>query len=73
MTHQLFEFGTFQATDRLVILRQGGRLTTDDVIELWQVFSEAESYVGEPPTLVDFGNWLAGNFADQPTPAEVTW
>jgi hypothetical protein len=72
MGRVLFMPNTFEPTPRLEMLRAGTkRLTTDDVIELWQVYSEAEGYTGHPPTLVDFGYWLRGS--SDSFPAEVTW
>jgi hypothetical protein len=43
-----------------------------DLIELWSLFSESEAYVGVPPTLQDFADWILGTHTEG-RKCEVTW
>lgn len=81
----LYQRFTMQPTDRLAALRDPDNpatLTREDVLELFDIYAEAEGYVGEGarPKLVEFGLWLAGNQRPDGSeeiaklqPAEVIW
>lgn len=69
----LFEFATYAPTPRLQGLREGViGLTRDDVLALYAEFVQGSLDAGVYPTLIDFGNWLAGTEPFE-TPADVVW
>ena len=71
----LYDLG--RPTRRLLGLRNGERLTKEDVLGLFAVFEESEAYVGVMPTMADFAIWLAGaprtKVYDAIPPASITW
>jgi hypothetical protein len=71
----LYNQYTYEPTEYLKRLRAGEyQLTMDDLAELYQVFLEGCRYVGEPPALRDFGQWISGKGSfEGKEPAEVTW
>jgi hypothetical protein len=64
---------------RLQELRDGVKPTDGEITELWNMFKQSEAYVGETPTMMDFGQFLMGmpefDSTDQPAipPATITW
>jgi hypothetical protein len=82
---KLYEWGTYNATQRLKDLRTGKEfLTLEDLKELLHEFQDGQEGWGDGTrniTLVEFGAWLLGDrymseeargYGDNP-PAEVVW
>ena len=68
-----------QETPRLQELRDGGKPTDTEILELWHMAQDSEGYVGGICTMMDFGQFLTGlpefESTDQPAipPATITW
>lgn len=63
----LFEFSTFEPTQRLTDLVAGKiEVTGQDITVLWDVYAESREYTGALLSLQEFATWLKDG-------ANVTW
>lgn len=78
---RLYEYCTYQATERLQQLRAGTVFLEErDVLEMFEQFCDAQEEFADGTrnvTLAEFGSWLAAGQFDEAysdgEPAEILW